>query len=67
MNDLPIINLLPEQYRGWATLAILSFPYITRMYYALATGSGLVGGVRAILWGTNQPKQTTEGKNENNP
>lgn len=58
MNDIPIINALPEKYRGWAVLAALAFPYVTRAYYAIATGGGLVGMFRAVLWGTNQPKTT---------
>lgn len=62
MNDLPIINLLPDKYRGWATLLVLAFPYLTRMYYALATGGGIIGGVRAILWGTNKPHDGAEVK-----
>ena len=54
--DIPIINLLPEKYRGPAIFLVLAFPYVTRAYYALATGGGLVGMFRAILWGTNAPK-----------
>ena len=57
MNDIPIINALPEKYRGWAIVAILAFPYVTRAYYALSTGGGVVGVVRAILWGSNTPKE----------
>ena len=56
MNDLPIINLLPEEYRGWATALVLSFPYITRAIYSLANNGGIVGTCRAILFGTNTPK-----------
>ena len=55
MNDIPGINLLPAQYQGIATLAIIVVPYITRAYHAIATGGGLVGIYRAILFGTNQP------------
>jgi hypothetical protein len=63
MNEIPGINLLPEKWRGPAMLAVLLFPYLTRAYYALANGGGIVGGIRAVLWGTNSPKA----KNENNP
>ena len=56
MNDIPGINLLPEKYRGTATLIILAAPYVTRAYHALANGGGLRGIWNAIWFGTNQPK-----------
>ena len=57
--DIPILNYLPEKYRGTAMLLILVFPYITRAYHAIATGGGLVGVWKAILYGTNvDPKVT---------
>jgi len=56
MNDIPIINLLPEKYRGWATICVLAFPYVTRACHSLATGGGILGAVRGILFGTNQIK-----------
>lgn len=62
MTDIPIINALPERYRGWAVLAVLAFPYITRAYHALATGGGIVGVYRAILFGTNTPKTPDESR-----
>jgi len=55
-TEIPIIGYLPEKYRGTAILAILLFPYLTRAYYAITTGGGIVGAVRSILWGTNTPK-----------
>lgn len=55
MNDIPFINALPERYRGTALLLVLVFPYVTRAFYALKNGGGLVGVWRAILWGTNTP------------
>ncbi len=56
MNDIPIINYLPEKARGWAIVAVLAFPYVTRAYYAITSGGGIIGAVRAILWGSNTPK-----------
>lgn len=58
MNDIPIINALPEKYRGTAVLVFLAFPYVTRAYHALVTGGGLKGVWNAILFGTNTPKPT---------
>lgn len=57
MNDIPIINALPERYRGWAVVFILAAPYATRAYHALASGGGLRGLWNAIWFGTNTPKQ----------
>jgi hypothetical protein len=56
MNDIPIINMLPEKYRGTATLAVLLFPYLTRAFYSLASGGGIVGVFRSVMFGTNTPK-----------
>jgi hypothetical protein len=56
MQDIPGINLLPEQYRGTATLLIIIAPYLTRAYHAVVNGGGLAGIYRAILFGTNTPK-----------
>ena len=56
MSDIPGINLLPEEYRGTATLLIILGPYLTRAYHALVNGGGLTGIYRAILFGTNTPK-----------
>lgn len=55
MHDIPGINLLPEHYRGTATLIIIAAPYLTRAYHAVVTGGGLRGIYRAILFGTNTP------------
>jgi hypothetical protein len=56
MNDIPGINLLPAQYQGAATLAIMVGPYLTRAYHAVINGGGIIGIFRAIFWGTNTPK-----------
>jgi hypothetical protein len=54
--DIPIINALPEKYRGWALVILLASPYVTRAFYALANGGGFVSIVRSIWCGTNTPK-----------
>lgn len=56
MNDIPIINQLPEKYRGWAMIVLLALPYVTRAYHALAQGGGIRGIWNAIWFGTNTPK-----------
>ncbi|MDD5350907.1 MAG: hypothetical protein PHQ12_11915 [Chthoniobacteraceae bacterium] len=56
MNDLPIINLLPEHYRGAALAMLALSPYVSRAYHALSVGQGLRGVISAIWLGTNTPK-----------
>jgi hypothetical protein len=55
MNDIPIINALPEKYRGWAIILALALPYATRMWHALVNGGGLRGVWGALWFGTNTP------------
>ena len=64
MSDLPVINLLPEKWRGAATMLILLSPYLTRGYSALSAGGGIVGVLRAIWFGTNVEKSLTKKVNE---
>lgn len=59
MNDIPIINLIPEKYRGWALLAAACIPIIGRAYHAIANGGGLKGIWTALVFGTNTPKPPT--------
>ena len=63
MNEIPGINLLPENLRGYALLFVAVFPYLTRAWHALSNGGGLVGMKNAILFGTNTPaeKPTSNG------
>ena len=56
MDDIPLINALPEKLRGWAVLGAILFPYLTRAYYGLTRCGGLVGMWRAVLFGTNTPQ-----------
>jgi len=55
MNDIPILNLIPEKYRGWVLVAAWALPYVTRAAHSLYTGRGIVGAVKGILFGTNTP------------
>ena len=55
MNDIPIINALPEKLRGWAIILGLSLPYLTRMWHSLVNGGGLKGVWGALWFGTNTP------------
>jgi hypothetical protein len=56
MSEIPIINQVPEKYRGYALIAIWAFPYVTRAWQSISAGNGIVGALRGILFGTNQPK-----------
>lgn len=57
MEEIPIIDQLPEKWRGTALLLLLVLPYITRAWHAWKMGGGLYGMRDAILFGTNKPKQ----------
>ncbi|MDE2100959.1 MAG: hypothetical protein KGL39_27180 [Patescibacteria group bacterium] len=66
MNDVPLINHLPEKWRGWVLIVIAISPYLTRAYHAISSGGGIRGILSAIWLGTNMPtpKQTTENQNQ---
>jgi hypothetical protein len=36
---------------------IMGIPFLTRAYYSLKNGGGLVGVWNSIMYGTNAPKQ----------
>jgi len=55
VNDVPILNLLPERWRGYAVAAVALAPVAGRAYHALRSGGGLRGVWRGILFGTNSP------------
>lgn len=57
VEGVPIIDALPQEWRGTALLVLIMLPYVTRAYHSLRNGGGLVGVYRAILFGTNTPKQ----------
>lgn len=56
MNDIPILNLIPEKYRVLILVVISASPYATRAYHALSSGGGIKGVFSAIWLGTNTPK-----------
>jgi len=56
MNEtIPGLDLIPQPYRGYALLALLTVPHIGRGYHALRNGGGLVSIYRGIVFGTNTP------------
>lgn len=59
MNDIPIVNLIPEKYRGGVVLAVALAPFIGRAYHAVTSGGGLKGIWNALIFGTNTPKGPT--------
>jgi hypothetical protein len=62
MNDIPLLNALPEKWRGWAVLLFLASPYITRAFYAVSNGGGIKGIFRAIWLGTNTPPPSSSAR-----
>lgn len=56
MNDIPILNLIPEKYRGYVLLLIALAPVLGRAYHAITSGGGLRGIWTALIFGTNTPK-----------
>ena len=62
MNDIPVLNLFPEKWRGWLLIAAWAFPYATRIAHAAMNGHGIVGAVKAVLFGvsTNQSQPQTK-------
>lgn len=52
MNDL--LSFIPAGYAKYLVLV----PFITRAYYSLKTGGGIIGVWRSIMFGTNAPKET---------
>lgn len=60
LGDVPVIDLFPEKYRAWVLFLAWAFPYITRAAHSLYTGSGVVGAVKGILFGTNTPVKTVD-------
>lgn len=57
MNDIPVLNLIPEKYRGYVLIAVWALPYVTRAVQSLSSGKGIVGAVKGILFGTNTPAE----------
>jgi hypothetical protein len=56
MEDL--LNIIPEKWRPTAALAVfVVIPYLTRTASALMNGKGIVGAWKALLFGTNVPKE----------
>ena len=50
-----IEKVLPARYTPWLILLILCLPYIGRAYAALKNGHGIIGIIRAILYGDPKP------------
>jgi len=59
-DDIPGLNLLPDQLRIWFLVLLVLSPYITRAFYALRSGGGLKGIFTSIWLGTNTPKEDIE-------
>jgi len=54
MDELSAI--IPEQHRGTVSLIIVTIAIAGRAFHAIKNGGGLVGLWKALLYGTNAPK-----------
>lgn len=52
----PILDLIPQGYRGFALACIVLTPILGRCWHALTTNGGLKGVWNALIFGTNTPK-----------
>lgn len=57
LDNIPLINMLPEKWRGWALALVALSPFITRGIYALRNGGGIKGFFSSVWIGTNVPKE----------
>jgi len=56
LNEIPILNLVPEKFQGWVLVLVWLAPFVTRGAHSLYQGTGIVGAVKGVLFGTNVPK-----------
>jgi hypothetical protein len=52
----PILNLIPEGYKGLVLAVFILAPIFGRAYHAIVSGGGLKGIWTALMFGTNAPK-----------
>ena len=52
----PILNLIPEGYKGLVLAIFILAPILGRAYHAIVSGGGLKGIWQALMFGTNAPK-----------
>jgi len=52
----PILDIIPQGYRGFALACIVLTPILGRCWHALTTNGGLKGVWNALIFGTNTPK-----------
>lgn len=55
MDDASL-SLIPQPYRDYILLSLVLLPILGRAYHAIASGGGIVGAWRALMFGTNTPK-----------
>jgi len=48
-----VVNFIIEN----KVVLVAAIPYISRAYYSLSNGGGIMGVWRSIMFGTNTPKQ----------
>lgn len=52
----PILDIIPQGYKGLALACIVLTPILGRVWHALTTNGGLKGVWNALIFGTNTPK-----------
>ena len=52
----PILDIIPQGYKGLALACIVLIPILGRVWHALTTNGGLKGVWNALIFGTNTPK-----------
>ena len=51
------MNTIVDFFMENKATILLAIPMVTRAYYALRNGGGIVGMWRGLMFGTNAPKQ----------
>lgn len=59
-DQIPVLNLFPESWRGWIVILVWAAPYATRFIHSMSNGSGVWGAIKAFLFGTNTDPKLTE-------
>jgi hypothetical protein len=55
-NSIPVLKYVPTNLQPWVIIGSLAIPHITRFFHSMASGNGVVGSVRAVLFGSANAK-----------
>ena len=59
-----LTNLLPPKYAAYGAALVVLIQICGRAYHSLASGSGLIGAWRALLYGTTKTAKETKDANK---